>query len=406
MERSSKARLVTGAAVGALAVTTVAAAVPAHAAAQPYLTYSQGWRVDTHIRELADVNGDGRADVVGFGDPGTFVAYGRADGTLSAPVLAIRDYGTGQGWTNPRATGDVNGDGRDDLIGFGTKGVQVSYARADGSFTTAVQVVDDFGWVQGWTVERHPREVADVNGDGIEDVVGFGHAGTWVAYGRSNSTFTPAALMIRDFGVVQGWREDQHPRQVVDVNDDGAADVVGFGSGGVWMSYGRADGTFTQPALEIRDFGTAQGWRVGQHPRTVGDVSGDGRADVVGFGDRGVHVSRSILTPPRNINFYPPALEVADFGVAQGWRVDRHPRLLGDVTGDGVDDVIGFADAGIRASFGGRDGLHSTGQYNGEFGYQDGWTPQKYPRLLGDVNGDGRTDIVAFGHALLSVRLS
>jgi hypothetical protein len=116
--------------------------------------------------------------------------------------------------------------------------------------------------------------------------------------------------------------------------------VVGFGDGGAWISYGRTDSTFTPPGLEVRDFGTAQGWRVDQHPRAVADVTGDGRADIVGFGHRGIHVARSIPIPPRNINFYAAALEVADLGVAQGRRVDRHPRALADVTGDGVETVL------------------------------------------------------------------
>jgi hypothetical protein len=29
-----------------------------------------------------------------------------------------------------------------------------------------------------------------------------------------------------------------------------------------------------------------------------------------------------------------------DFGFDQGWRVDRHPRFLADVTGDGRQDLI------------------------------------------------------------------
>lgn len=208
------------------------------------------------------------------------------------------------------------------------------------------------------------------------------------------------------FSYANGWRVDQHVRELADVNGDGRADVVGFGDPGTFVAYGRADGTFAAPVLAIRDFGTAQGWRVGQHPRTVGDVTGDGRADIVGFGHRGIHVARSIPTPPRNINFYPTALEDADFGVAQGWRVDRHPRALADITGDGVHAVVGFGNAGTWLSDGYAAPLTAPQLLTPEFGYNSGWTPQKYPRLLGDINGDGRDDIVGFGHSQLTVRLS
>jgi hypothetical protein len=34
----------------------------------------------------------------------------------------------------------------------------------------------------GWTsADRFPRQLADVNGDGRADIVGFGDAGVWVA---------------------------------------------------------------------------------------------------------------------------------------------------------------------------------------------------------------------------------
>jgi hypothetical protein len=32
------------------------------------------WRVDRHSRFLADITGDGRVDIVGFGGPGVYVA--------------------------------------------------------------------------------------------------------------------------------------------------------------------------------------------------------------------------------------------------------------------------------------------------------------------------------------------
>ena len=54
-----------------------------------------------------------------------------------------------------------------------------------------------------------------------------------------------------------------------------------------------ADGSFTAPQLVVQNFGySAGGWRVDRHPRFLADTTGDGRADIVGFGDGGVWVAR------------------------------------------------------------------------------------------------------------------
>jgi len=46
--------------------------------------------------------------------------------------------------------------------------------------------VDAYGVQDDWRVERHPRFMADVNGDGRSDVVGFGHVGTHVSRSEGN----------------------------------------------------------------------------------------------------------------------------------------------------------------------------------------------------------------------------
>jgi hypothetical protein len=59
----------------------------------------------------------------------------------------------------------------------------------------------------------------------------------------------------------------------------------------------------------------------------VGDVTGDGRADVVGFGETGVYVARAAGGGA----FNPVQFPIPDLGYASGWRVDRHPRFLADL---------------------------------------------------------------------------
>jgi hypothetical protein len=56
---------------------------------------------------------------------------------------------------------------------------------------------------------------------------------------------------------------------------------------------------FASPSLWVGSYGyDAGGWRVEQHPRLLGDVSGDRKLDIVGFGNAGAWVSRSLATWP------------------------------------------------------------------------------------------------------------
>ncbi|MFI7481822.1 FG-GAP repeat domain-containing protein [Kocuria sp. M1R5S2] len=400
--------LFAGTSAAVLVSTGLVLGGPAHAStAQPMLSFTHGWRVDQHVRELGDVNGDGRADVVGFGDPGTFVAYGQADGTFTAPQLKIRNFGTAQGWNTAqhlRTVADVDGDGRDDLVGFGNAGVLVSYAQPDGTFTPAVLKVDDFGYDQGWRVGQHPREVTDINADFAADIVGFGYSGVHVSAGLINREFSDTTKRSDSYGYNRGWRVHQHPRTVADVDGDGFADAVGFGDAGVYVSYfDTPSATFGPATLKVPNFGTEQGWRVDQHPREPADANGDGRADVVGFGHRGV----SVAYAQAGQGFTPVSVELEDFGTVQGWRGDRHLRTLADVNGDGIQDLVGFGDAGVHVAHGQADNTFGDPFLDvGEFGSNGGWSEDRYPRLLGDVNGDGRDDVVGFGHSATYVELS
>lgn len=263
-----------------------------------------GWRVDRHPRLLADTSGDGRADVVGFGDAGVYVSRAQSDGRLAAPHLAVPDFGYGSGWRvdrHPRFVLDTTGDGRADIVGFSDAGVYVSRAQADGTFGPVQLVLPHFGYVAGgWRVENHPRFMVDLTGDGRADVVGFGHGGVYVSLARADGTYGPVQLAVAAFGYNDGWRVQDHPRMLADTTGDGRPDIVGFGHRGVWVSRNLGGGTFEAPGLVIPSFGYATGWRVERHPRFVADVTGGGRADIVGFGDAGVYVFRdgTPQTPP------------------------------------------------------------------------------------------------------------
>jgi hypothetical protein len=173
-----------------------------------------------------------------------------------------------------------------------------------GSCATSIAVGPDCA---RWLVERNPRAVIDISGEDLADIVGFGDTGVWTALGKGDGTFQPPHVVLADFGdVAGGWRVDKHPRLLADLRGNGRADIVGFGDAGVYVALSNGDGTFADPQFALADFGHDQGWRVDRHPRFVADITGNGFADIVGFGDAGVYIAFGngdgtfTFTPVRN----------------------------------------------------------------------------------------------------------
>jgi hypothetical protein len=167
---------------------------------------SSGWDRN-HPRFLADVNGDGRHDILGFANDGVRLALGNGDGTFVAEQLVLGDFGAGAGWSadnHPRLLGDVNSDGRADIVGFATAGVRVALSKGDGTFNDLGVVLADFGAGAGWD-RNHPRFLADVNGDGHLDIIGFANAGVRVALGKGDGTFNDLGVVLGSFGAGAGW---------------------------------------------------------------------------------------------------------------------------------------------------------------------------------------------------------
>jgi hypothetical protein len=96
-----------------------------------------------------------------------------------------------------------------------------------------------FGTSAGWTSQDlYPRTLADVNGDGMADIVGFGADGISVSLATGGGHVAAPLLQLSTFSAnVGGWTSDNtYPRHLADISGDAKADIVGFGTNGVWMS--------------------------------------------------------------------------------------------------------------------------------------------------------------------------
>lgn len=113
------------------------------------LCYKQGWRVGRHPRFVADLAGKGHADLLGFGDDDVWIARNDGNGNFGpAQPGNLNNLCYNQGWRvdlHPRFLADVTGDGRPDIVGFGADGVWVALNKGDGTFWPAQFVLNDFG---------------------------------------------------------------------------------------------------------------------------------------------------------------------------------------------------------------------------------------------------------------------
>ena len=319
-----------------------------------------GWSSnDTYPRALADVSGDGMADIVGFSSAGVYESLATGGGQFAMPTFELAAFGVDAGgWssndTYPRTLADVNGDTRADIIAFSAAGVYESLATAGGHFAMPTFELAAFGTdAGGWSSDdTYPRELADVNLDGRADIIGFGAAGVYESLATTGGHFAMPTFELAAFGTIAGgWSSDNtYPRALADVNGDTRADIVGFGADGVYVSLGTGGGHFAAPTFELAAFGTnAGGWTSQDlYPRTLPDVNADGMADIVGFGADGVSVSLAT----GGGHFASPTFQLPAFGAnAGGWNSDNaYPRQLADITGDGKADIIGFATNGVWTS--------------------------------------------------------
>ena len=314
---------------------------------------ASGWSTQRqYLRLLGDVNGDRLADIVGFGHLGVHVALSNGDGTFGNAVYAHNSFSVATGWMDqgqyPRLLTDVNGDGLIDIVGFADLGVRVAFSNGDGTFGDIIHAHDGFSGASGWASQwgANPRWVVDVNGDRFPDIVGFSDSGVRVAMGNGDGTFGNIISAHNNFSVANGWSDQgQYPRYLSDVNGDGLRDIVGFGHLGVRVALGNGDGTFGSIIHAHNDFSVTSGWvNQGQHGRVLIDVNRDGLGDILGFGPSGVRVALSNGDGTFGVATHAPNNSFVTGGIGdQG----QYPRALGDVNGDGLADIVRFTDTGV-----------------------------------------------------------
>jgi len=195
---------------------------------QAPVTYSSG-AASAHRVAIADLNGDGRPDLVVancYVFCGVAVLLGNGDGTFQAPIVT----GVGGYYLSSIAIGDVNADGHPDVVltncysPFGCVGVvSVLLGNGDGTFQAPVNYNSGGYFPASVTI-------GDVNGDGKPDLVVANNCNdtnctdtisglVGVLLGNGDGTFQAAAAYRAG-----GYYANEVA--LADVNGDGRPDIL------------------------------------------------------------------------------------------------------------------------------------------------------------------------------------
>lgn len=350
---------------------------------------SHGGGYDNNV--VGDFNGDGKIDMAGYtGTPGEWdvrLGTGVTGGFSSAGIWTngptALDY-EGNTVANIR-TGDFNGDGRTDLIGFDNTNWTIAFSTG-GSFSKLEltnQPVTDY------TIGS--MRIGDFNGDGRTDVAATNTSvqGSWYVSISTGYGFEPAS------GASGFWNNGPLVNYIDvitgDFNGDGMTDLAGYAGSpnGRWhialstgFDFERIGGT--------NNDGYWMG-HSGGAPNTIsGDFNGDGKTDLAAYtGAQGIwHVNLSTgkdfaaVGGPNNNGYW--------FGHGGG----KENNVTGDFNGDGLTDIAGYSDSTDRwhVSLSNGKDFNATGS-----GFWAGQTIPADESIVADLNGDGKADIL--GHS-------
>ncbi|MFB7942607.1 FG-GAP repeat domain-containing protein [Streptomyces sp. NPDC004779] len=367
-----------------------------------------GWQIYNKVFSPGDINGDGRADVLARTHAGELYAY-LGTGHMSGPLSTRKRIGGGWGvYDQLVGVGDATGDGKGDLYVRDTTGRLWFYA-ATGDLSRPFATRRAIG--QGWNAYNQ------IAWAGSGALVARDNTGTVYLYDpRGNGTLSPR----RKASETGGWAGVAQFANSGSIPHTGKAAVMARTHAGNLYWYGATtrgvltsreqlseDGgwsdvtVFHPSSLDgdgHSDFGWAYDGRLGINGNTIGsgwgvynalvgpgDLSGDGRGDLLARDRSGVLY---LYKGNGHATAFSSRVRVGD-----GWSTYNKLVGAGDYTGDGRTDLLARTTSGDLYLYAGTGS--ASAPFKGRVKIGGGWGAYKQIAAPGDLNADGKADLLA-----------
>ena len=336
-----------------------------------------------------DLNGDGKPDLVVVNQSSNTVSVflnTTPPGATTPSFSAKTDFATG---ANPYAVaiGDLNGDGKSDIVVANHNSNTVSVflnTTAPGSTTPTFAARTDFAtgaWPDGVSI-------GDLNGDGLPDLVVTNNNSNTVSVFLN--TTTPGAT-TPSFSAKTDFSTGTSPVGVSigDLNGDGMPDIVVTNSGSTFISVFM---NTTAPGATTPSFSTQTDFAIGgeQLGVSINDLNGDGKPDLA-------VVNYTMNTVSVFLNTTAPGASTPSFSAKTDFATGIGPYFLSvaDLNGDGLPDLaVPNSQAGTISVL-----LNTTvpGATTPTFSAKTDFPVMTGPLVvsISDFNGDGEPDLVA-----------
>ncbi|MBN1421154.1 MAG: VCBS repeat-containing protein [Planctomycetes bacterium] len=227
---------------------------------------------------LSDFDEDGRPDVFAVSGVATLATLVLNRGERQYEPVIFEDFPS-EG--HPVATGDFDGDGHADVIFCSGHRVTILYGQGDGTFRTPVASTL---LVAGHPWDAHRFRAADLDGDGRADLVAAGGEEVIIYWG---SSIDPATGLPLSPAMTLPLAGTARFVEIADMNADGVLDIVGLSAASQGVARVRifaGERGESGPEFTAGENILVSAAGVGAL-FAVGDLDGDGTLDIVITGE-------------------------------------------------------------------------------------------------------------------------